>query len=400
MGRGWQADDDCDGRVDEDCTGTPRTTTYGYNAFNQLLDATDPDGTTLFTWDDNGNQTERAAPEGTTGYTWDARDRLAEIALPNGTTAVYGYDTENLRVSMDDAGGARRVLLDGLEEHGEVDEATAELVARFDHDPTRIDALLAQDTVADGRAAMLTDALGSVYGLADDAATLRARYGYDVYGARSASLEEIGTRWGFTGRSHGELMYLRERYYASQSGHFLQDDPLWLVKPLSSASAYQYANAVPTMLVDPTGRRASPEAALTTSLVRLALYNLGRIGLTVSQARELFETVAALARIVGMIQSVSPPVPQVSSETGAASCSDPPPPRNICRNPTVKSQETAGLPESDPDLFDYNESRGGTERVPPSIWTTCEYDCVIEGVAEKKEFVFPAASCPDPFFPP
>jgi RHS repeat-associated protein len=234
--------------------GAPRTTTYAYNAFNQLLDATDPDGVTLFTWDDNGNQTAKTAPGGAaTGYTWDARDRLSEIALPDGTTAQYGYDTENLRVSMDDADDARRVVLDGLEEWGEVDEGSGELEARFDHDPTRIDALLAQDG-ASGRAAMLTDALGSVYGLADDTATLRARYGYDVYGERSATLEEIGTRWGFQGRSHasnGETISFRRRFRDPTLADFIAVDPAQTGP--DGPNLYWFVRQRPTQGIDPLG---------------------------------------------------------------------------------------------------------------------------------------------------
>jgi len=231
----------------------PRKCDLIENGFNQVLDATDPYGVTTFAWDGNGNQTEKAAPGGaTTAYTWDARDRLSEIALPDGTTAAYGYDTDNLRVSMDDADGARRVLLDGLEEWGEVDEASGELAARFDHDPTRIDALLAQNDAA-GHVAMLTDALGSVYGLADDGAALRARFGYDVYGARTAISEEIGTRWGLTGRTHAAdgPAYYRARWYEAALGTFASRDPLgpeWGPPP-----PYGYADGAPTMRRDPLG---------------------------------------------------------------------------------------------------------------------------------------------------
>jgi RHS repeat-associated protein len=251
--------------------GAPRTTAYNYNAFNQVTDATDPDGMTLFTWDGNGNQTARTTPAESTAYTWDARDRLAEIALPDGTTATYGYDTENLRVSMDDADGARRILLDGLEEWGEVDDGTGELVGRFDHDPTRIDALLAQATGADGHVTMLTDALGSVYGLADDAAAVRARYGYDVYGARSASLEEIGTRWGFTGRTmDASVVFSRMRFMDPRLAAFLSADPAQTGRTLdpdefaATASAFYYANARPTLMTDPMGRVPVLSAVLNT----------------------------------------------------------------------------------------------------------------------------------------
>src|SRR4051812_20308334 len=40
-----------------------------------------------------------------------------------------GYDTQNLRVYMNDAGGERRVLLDGVEEMGEYEIGALERVA-------------------------------------------------------------------------------------------------------------------------------------------------------------------------------------------------------------------------------------------------------------------------------
>jgi RHS repeat-associated protein len=231
--------------------GAPRTTAYNYNAFNQVLDVTDPDGTTLFTWDDNGNQTTRASPTDSTEYTWDARDRLSVIALPDGTTAAYGYDTVNLRVSIDDAHGARRVVLDGLEEWGEIGEATGELAARFDHDPTRIDALLAQITEA-GHVATLTDALGSIYRLVDGAGHTQAKYAYDAYGARTTELASIDTRWGFTGRT-GETptngLYARTRYLSVDTGEFLSPDRL------PGGNPFWYAHDNPTRFTDPLGLR-------------------------------------------------------------------------------------------------------------------------------------------------
>ena len=230
-------DNDCDNRVDEDCAAAPVVTTYSYNAFNQLLELDDAAGTTVFAYDLNGNQTTKSEPGGdVTSFTWDARDRLTDIGLPGGTANHFGYDTQNLRVFMDDSAGVRRILLDGLEERAEYDDAGGNRVARFDHDPTRIDALVAQ-TNADGRAATLTDALGSVHQLADEAARAKSRYSYDAFGKRSTALEGIATRWGFAGRHHepdGSLLSSRTRYASGENATWLSPDPLGLyLYPLS-----------------------------------------------------------------------------------------------------------------------------------------------------------------------
>jgi YD repeat-containing protein len=156
-----------------------------------------PGGTTTFEFDDNGNQTEKIEPSGTTTFVYDARDRMTEVHLPSGATNTFGYDTQNLRVSLEDLQGQRRILLDGIEEYGEYDATTLDGTARYDHDPTRVDALLAQAT-SQGTHYFVTDALGSVYGLTDAVGLDRARYGYDVYGARTAAPqpEQVATDGG------------------------------------------------------------------------------------------------------------------------------------------------------------------------------------------------------------
>ena len=151
------------------CHGTRET-----YAFNQLMWV---DGGTTFEWDANGSQVRRTGSEGDTEFEWDARNRLVRVSGPEGESD-FGYDTRGLRVRVDET----RVLLDGIEEYGQYDSGTG-VKERYDHDPSRVDGLLGQVS-GDGKHQFVTDALGSVYGLADGDG-LAARYEYDVYGARS-----------------------------------------------------------------------------------------------------------------------------------------------------------------------------------------------------------------------
>jgi RHS repeat-associated protein len=181
--------------------------------------------------DGNGN----LLSDGTTTYAWDARDRL----VSNG----YGYDTGNLRVKM----GAQKVLLDGIEEAREYGTE----VKRYDHDPSRVDGLLAQKS-GSGTGYFVTDALGSVYGVVDGNGAAVSKCGYDVYGARTASTEGMATDWGFTGRRHelaGE-MYYRGRNYLPQAGIFDQRDHRTVT---TGDNFYSYLDAAPTNGVDPFG---------------------------------------------------------------------------------------------------------------------------------------------------
>lgn len=269
-------DNDCDGRKDEGCLSGAQATTYQYNAFNQLLSLTGPAGTTTFVYDDNGNQTQKVEPSGTTVFGWDARDRLVEVGAPGGGLQLFGYDAQGLRVATQDATGTRRLLLDQLEEYAEYAAGTA--VARYDHDPSRIDSLLGQQTGTTTVHAA-ADALGSVYALTDAASSAVSRYGYDAFGSRAASAEAVPSKFGFTGRVHesgsGGEMYYRDRYYSPGTGAFASSDRMG--QP--DATAYGYSGGSPVNWIDPSGMvTVSPtcdeNVANGSSLVRMGLMML------------------------------------------------------------------------------------------------------------------------------
>ena len=234
-------DNDCDGVTDGKMV-TPTVTTQTYDA--------------------NGNQVRKAAADGLTEYVFDARDRLVNINIAGATVATYGYDTENLRVYGNVVGDERKVLLDGIEELAEYDDAGTR-VSRYDHDPTRVDALLAQLTASKTHTA--TDALTSVYGLADATGAVQARYSYDVFGAKALAKDSVTTNWGFTGRRDDRTgqMYYRARYYEPSTGTFLSRDPAWRSAVMSASNfapstaanvkQYTYVDSRPTTLSDPTG---------------------------------------------------------------------------------------------------------------------------------------------------
>jgi RHS repeat-associated protein len=187
--------------------------------------------------DGNGN----LLSDGTTTYTWDARDRLTSTT----GSPASGYDPSNLRVSM----GGQKVLLDGIEEAREY--GTNNL--RYDHDPSRVDGLLAQKSGA-SKGYFVTDALGSVYAVVDSTGAEVSKYGYDVYGARTATSDGMPTNWGFTGRRHDGVteMYYRARYLDGATGRFAQPDPQRR-RHSPDGQPYQYVLANPVLNIDPSG---------------------------------------------------------------------------------------------------------------------------------------------------
>ena len=237
---------------------------------------------TRYAYDGNGNQTTKH--EGATlvsTYEWDSRDRLVRVTDGGGgVMGEYGYDTQNLRVMTREGGvGERRILLDGIEEQAEYNVTSGSAgarVARYDHDVTRVDALLAQVTGSGAGAAKVhpwVDALGSVYGLGDGTGTLagvQARYAYDVYGAREQVSGAGSTKWGFTGRvgDGTGLGYYRERFSTPTTGTFLHDDPIGVLMGFAQAddltsnggfagrqlvARYSFLANSPTLFQDPSG---------------------------------------------------------------------------------------------------------------------------------------------------
>lgn len=230
--------------------------------------------------DPNGNQVRKVDGSGTTEYTFDARDRLVEVKVGGSSVARYGYDTQNLRVAMEDAGGSRRVLLDGIEEYAEVDSSAGTMLVRYTHDVSRVDALLAQ---ARGgvKAHAVTDALGSVYGLTDAEANAVTRYSYDVYGARTAEVEGVATSWGYTGRRHDGtgLNYNRARHWDVGTARWVAPDPIGITPSNHGGNSgpfvnplYVYALNSPTRLTDPSGKFSISQHE---SLTEAAAYGVG-----------------------------------------------------------------------------------------------------------------------------
>jgi RHS repeat-associated protein len=113
-----------------------------------------------------------------------------------------------------------------VEEMGEYEIGALERVARYEHDPSRVDALLAQ--LAGSKRYTVADALGSVYEVVDPGTTVQARYSYDAYGVRTASHQGVASPWGYTGRRQDPTgaVYYRSRYFDAGTGLFIQRDEI------------------------------------------------------------------------------------------------------------------------------------------------------------------------------
>ncbi|MEE4494958.1 RHS repeat-associated core domain-containing protein [Streptomyces sp. BE230] len=98
----------------------------------------------------------------------------------------------------------------------------------------------------------LTDALGSVIGLANSDGTIATTYTYDPNGTATTTGADSSSPYTFTGRESDDtgLLYYRNRYYDPQTGRFISQDP---IGQADGTNLYQYALSSPTTYTDPTG---------------------------------------------------------------------------------------------------------------------------------------------------
>ncbi|GAA1170769.1 hypothetical protein GCM10009654_29950 [Streptomyces hebeiensis] len=202
-----------------------------------------------FTYDDEGQLTS----DGRRTYDWDARGRLKGLTETagggtGGGSGTFTYDPLGTRSATTLGGQTRKFLTDGsnpLVEQSGAGETTATVATSgLDQYLTRTE---------NGKTQVyLTDALGTVVGLADPDGSIATRYTYDPYGAPTASGAESSNPYTFTGRENDGtgLLYYRSRYYDPETGRFISQDPIGYA---GGANLYEYALSSPTTYTDPAG---------------------------------------------------------------------------------------------------------------------------------------------------
>jgi RHS repeat-associated protein len=214
-----------------------------YNANNQL---TKWNGTAI-TYDLNGNMLS----DGSKAYTWNARDELTEVKSGTASIGSFAYDGLGRRIRSTISGVITRYLYDGLNVLQEQDGAgavTANLLTGLRLDQTF------RRTSGGATRSLLTDALGSVLGLADGSGAIRTSYSYEPFGRTAATGDADTNPFRFTGRENDGptgLYFFRARYYSPTFQRFVSEDPGGIAG--SGVNLYAYVGNGPTQFVDPLG---------------------------------------------------------------------------------------------------------------------------------------------------
>lgn len=252
------------------------TQTYGYDDAGRLVRA----GDVTLRYDAAGRLIAREDGTGrTTTYRWNALQQLVEVRTPEHTIR-YAYDGAGHRIRREVDGRSIGYVTDTL-------AAAPQVLAERD-DTGTTDYLFAPGRLgrrdAQGRAVwLLEDRLGSSRCVVDARGTLLARYDYSPFGLPLRAAGDEQTEFLFAGEqwdAEAGLYYLRARYYDPALGRFISEDPLPLAASLArpqGLNRYAYAEGDPVNRVDPLGLQAESPYISTPTFYRPYDYQEHRV---------------------------------------------------------------------------------------------------------------------------
>ncbi|NJC87674.1 MAG: RHS repeat protein [Desulfuromonas sp.] len=234
---------------------------YAYNVDNRMTR-----GRKLsYTSDTRGNQRFRYLDAAHTKYwdfRWNGEDQLVRaILFSNGViarTVIFKYDPFGRRIEKKVVEGATTTthsyVYDGEDLLLETVTATGAptVTTQYVHGPG-IDEPLAM--VRNGQSYYYhADGLGSVVAISDSSKAIVQRYTYESFGMLTMSNPAFANPYTYTGREWDPeigLLYLRNRYLDLMEGRFISKDPIGLVG--GDVNLYRYTRNQPINYIDPFG---------------------------------------------------------------------------------------------------------------------------------------------------
>lgn len=225
------------------------STLHLHDAADRLLE----DEQFFYEYDENGNLSSKTdkATGLPTFYSWDAQNQLVGIDRPGVAAINYAYDALGRRIEKNIGGVLTRYVYDGEDIFLETD-GTSSLQARYTHGE-RTDQPLAFEW-GGSEFYYHADHLGSVRQVTDALGSVVNEYDYDSYGRLLSRFETVSQPYGYTAReldNESDLYYYRARYYNSNIGRFISEDPLGFGG--LDVNIYRYAMSSPILLNDPYG---------------------------------------------------------------------------------------------------------------------------------------------------
>ena len=223
------------------------TTQYTVNALDQYTRV----GSSIYTYDADGNLIRVNSPQGVYTIEYDSLGRVRRVNTPEGV-AEYEYDALGHRYMVRYDGRTSYHVHDPVYLGNLVleQDATGGLIALYDH----YHGLVSMNN-SSGVYYYHSDVLGNIRLLSDSQGRVANRYEYGPFGETLLVQETIPNRFRFVGgegvmTEPSGLLYMRARYYDAGTGRFISPDPiLWN----GDENLYRYARNAPSYGSDPSG---------------------------------------------------------------------------------------------------------------------------------------------------
>lgn len=222
-----------------------QATVNQHNANNQMTQY----GSVINSYDANGNLVQEA---GGNTYVWDGRNRLKSITEANGQTTTFVYDFAGNLITQTITGSSTTLtkgfVLDDLTNLAY--EAASDGTSYSVLSGRSIDSHMAVVQSTGPVQYALSDAINSTVATTDEAGAIQSSFSYEPFGQTTTS---SSFPFQFTGRMpvSSTTDYYRARFYSSQTGRFVSEDPIGFHG--GDSNLYRYVGNAPTRLRDPLG---------------------------------------------------------------------------------------------------------------------------------------------------
>ncbi len=223
-------------------------------------------GPTTNAFDANGNLISTAGSGGNTTFTWDSRNRLKTMVTSAGQTTNFTYDFAGNLILQTDMGSSlnltKTFVLDDLTNvaYQAASDGTSYSVLSGQSIDSHLAIAQSNGQVLYG----LADAINSTVASVDQTGTIRGQFLYEPFGQTTATGPYP---FQFAGRTpvSSSLYYNRARFYNSQTGRFISEDPLGFDG--GDVNFYRYVNNDPQNQTDPLGFWSVPGCILGICII-------------------------------------------------------------------------------------------------------------------------------------